>query len=315
MFCPNCGTQIPDGSAFCQNCGARLTAAQPVQQPQYQQPQQAPYQPQPQVQPPQPQPKKKGSIVKIAVICAAVAVLLGVGRALLSSWLDDGDPVVYRPNQRIESVELVPSSGSGSSSGGGSSSGSGSAASGGGVSSGSTAPHGAQIAASYSTEALPSEADFSWFYDEYLQGIGGDPDTGLPRGAEPFIDATLLDGGWKTTIYRRSGDGDVYRKEFQHFTITTNGNAVEADVAWSGYIDSSENGGAWVSAAGASPDHYSGEWELIDGTLHLSMTDYYDISIDLFDFYTKDGKQYALGMYANPRDDVMLFGFAAFCRP
>ena len=24
MFCPNCGTQIPDGSGFCPNCGARL---------------------------------------------------------------------------------------------------------------------------------------------------------------------------------------------------------------------------------------------------------------------------------------------------
>ena len=35
MFCPNCGTQVPDGSAFCANCGAQLaqraqTAAPPV---------------------------------------------------------------------------------------------------------------------------------------------------------------------------------------------------------------------------------------------------------------------------------------------
>ena len=27
MFCPNCGTQIPDGSGFCPNCGARLGGA------------------------------------------------------------------------------------------------------------------------------------------------------------------------------------------------------------------------------------------------------------------------------------------------
>ena len=27
MFCPNCGTQLPDGSAFCGNCGNRLSAA------------------------------------------------------------------------------------------------------------------------------------------------------------------------------------------------------------------------------------------------------------------------------------------------
>lgn len=60
MFCPNCGTQVPDGSAFCQNCGANLAAAQqPVQQPQYQQTQQPqqqyPYAPQ------QAQPKEKAS--------------------------------------------------------------------------------------------------------------------------------------------------------------------------------------------------------------------------------------------------------------
>ena len=28
MFCPNCGTQIPEGAVFCPSCGAR--AAQPV---------------------------------------------------------------------------------------------------------------------------------------------------------------------------------------------------------------------------------------------------------------------------------------------
>ena len=27
MFCPNCGVQIPDGSAFCGTCGAPLGAA------------------------------------------------------------------------------------------------------------------------------------------------------------------------------------------------------------------------------------------------------------------------------------------------
>ena len=41
MFCTNCGTQLPDGSRFCSNCGAPQAAApaQPTyQQPAYQQP-------------------------------------------------------------------------------------------------------------------------------------------------------------------------------------------------------------------------------------------------------------------------------------
>ncbi|MBQ3338257.1 MAG: zinc-ribbon domain-containing protein [Atopobiaceae bacterium] len=29
MFCPQCGTQIPDGSTFCPNCGTRLSAPAP----------------------------------------------------------------------------------------------------------------------------------------------------------------------------------------------------------------------------------------------------------------------------------------------
>ena len=47
MFCPNCGSQNPEGTVFCASCGTKMTAeqtAQPVfQQPVFQQP--APQQP------------------------------------------------------------------------------------------------------------------------------------------------------------------------------------------------------------------------------------------------------------------------------
>lgn len=85
MFCPNCGTQIADGSAFCPNCGAQFGAPQQPQyqqptqqpvQPQYQQPVQQPYQ-QPQYQYQQPiyQKRKRFSLSKLIII-VLVAVLL-----------------------------------------------------------------------------------------------------------------------------------------------------------------------------------------------------------------------------------------------
>lgn len=50
MFCSNCGAQIPDGSAFCVNCGFRLGTAQPSD---YQQPAGQTYQTNPAYQQPQ----------------------------------------------------------------------------------------------------------------------------------------------------------------------------------------------------------------------------------------------------------------------
>ena len=46
MICKNCGAQIPDGVAFCTNCGCAVEAPQPAQQaqPAYQQPAQPQYQ-------------------------------------------------------------------------------------------------------------------------------------------------------------------------------------------------------------------------------------------------------------------------------
>ena len=41
MFCPKCGSQLPDGASFCGNCGSHIAAAPTQQAGQYQAPQQA----------------------------------------------------------------------------------------------------------------------------------------------------------------------------------------------------------------------------------------------------------------------------------
>ena len=102
MFCKNCGSQLPDGVAFCTACGTPVSVApQPPVAPQ------APVMPQPPVAPqppmpnayvapvtamppqppvtnpmyapviPEPEQKKKGGAFKIIAIIAAAAILLG----------------------------------------------------------------------------------------------------------------------------------------------------------------------------------------------------------------------------------------------
>ena len=51
MFCPKCGSQVPDGIKFCPTCGNPMQAAAPAPQPVYQEPA-----PQPVYQEPAPQP-------------------------------------------------------------------------------------------------------------------------------------------------------------------------------------------------------------------------------------------------------------------
>ncbi len=102
MFCPNCGTNLPDDSVFCSNCGASIasssTASNNVQaqpQPQVQVQPQVQAQPQPQVQP-QPQAQSQPqiqyqTIVKPVIIQpkakAGMAVgLLAAGMAFLGMF-------------------------------------------------------------------------------------------------------------------------------------------------------------------------------------------------------------------------------------
>lgn len=55
MFCPKCGSQIPEGGHFCTKCGAAISQQPPIQQAAPQPP--PPAQPQPVYQPPPPQPQ------------------------------------------------------------------------------------------------------------------------------------------------------------------------------------------------------------------------------------------------------------------
>lgn len=86
MFCPNCGTQLPDGSQFCANCGNSLSAPE-SQQPQTpvwpETPQQPPVAPVIPEVPPMPvppaKPRKKS---KLPVVILALVLVIAVVAAL-----------------------------------------------------------------------------------------------------------------------------------------------------------------------------------------------------------------------------------------
>lgn len=72
MICPNCHSNLPDGSRFCPHCGAML---QPMGQPQQPMGQPGMYQ-QPMM--PQPQPRPKNNTLLIIVIAAASVIICGL---------------------------------------------------------------------------------------------------------------------------------------------------------------------------------------------------------------------------------------------
>ncbi len=59
MFCPNCGTQLPDGSRFCPSCGFSLTGDAPADPSHPKPPVQAPQQPSYQKVPPEPKQQRQ----------------------------------------------------------------------------------------------------------------------------------------------------------------------------------------------------------------------------------------------------------------
>ena len=106
MNCNHCGTQNPDESKLCQNCGAPLTATAPSTGNQPQPFQESAVQSQQNIQPPYslPQPKKKKKTgCLVAVIIVLVIAILGIiGLTRLPSKKDDSKTPVGANTQSTE---------------------------------------------------------------------------------------------------------------------------------------------------------------------------------------------------------------------
>lgn len=102
MFCSKCGQQIPDNSRFCENCGSRVeiknTPQPPRQEPQWSAPQSYVEE---ETFTESPKQSKELGFVPMVLIFAVIAV----GAWFLKGFLDDGEPVVYVPNQIQQSAQ------------------------------------------------------------------------------------------------------------------------------------------------------------------------------------------------------------------
>ena len=284
MFCPNCGAQLPDDSAFCENCGVRLGGAAPQpQQPAYQQPQQPVYQ-QAQYQSAQ-QPQKK-NVVKYAAIGAAVVALFLIGRAVVSNLLDDDEPVEYRPNQKIESVDVTPSTPSSNTNAGT-----------------QVNPSAGEDWESYTTYDLSVEADFDWYYDRST----GTVNPAVPAGAVPITDPESLFGGWKCFVMRRPMTEPI--RQYWNLDLSIVDSEVACIQTWSGQV---KYGGTFVDESAANENPLFGS---IDRNCVMELEDDYGSKFTIIQWYSYNGKQYGVGTYECGWDTEDTLGLAAVCRP
>lgn len=309
MFCPNCGAQIPDDSAFCENCGVRLGGAAPQpQQPAYQQPQQPVYQQaqqpvyqQAQYQSAQ-QPQKK-NVVKYAAIGAAVVALFLIGRAVVSNLLDDDEPVEYRPNQKIESVDVTPSTPSSNTNAG--TGGAWNTDTPAGDPTGGTQvnPSAGEDWESYTTYDLSVEADFDWYYDRST----GTVNPAVPAGAVPITDPESLFGGWKCFVMRRPMTEPI--RQYWNLDLSIVDSEVACIQTWSGQV---KYGGTFVDESAANENPLFGS---IDRNCVMELEDDYGSKFTIIQWYSYNGKQYGVGTYECGWDTEDTLGLAAVCRP
>lgn len=322
MFCPNCGKELPEGAKFCDECGTRLSDMQPDQyEPPYQDAiqeieEQNPYAAKP--------PARKISIVKIIAVCAVIALLIGVARASIGMLLKTREETGSQ-NSGPASVTIRPAGNAGKSGSAGNSGNAGTAGTNG--TAGNNVPAGnagtagesvpewdekwllgenegtAASAADFSTDALPGEEDFLWFYDHAANLVNA----AIPEGAEVITDPVRLAGGWKCMVVRKPNTAPT--REYWNIDLDMSESGVLCTQRWSGKV---EPGGAFedLSAANSNP--------LEGGFYHgciMDLRDDYGSTLSIVQWYEYNGKQYGIGTYECGWDEEDSMGLAAVCRP
>ena len=288
MFCCSCGKRIPDDSQFCENCGAQTEPIGAV------------HQQQPPLQPPLQQvaPSKKTPVGLIVGVAIVALVVVGAGglfgaRALFErnkqesvvelSAIDDADTEqIYEVEVGEEGIlaeapiieeqpEVIAETAQPE------------------VPIDTPAEQQNQFAdyRGYVTGEIPSIGDFFWFTEDVKWD-------GLPPGRTTITDFNEIIGYWKAykeTIPMFQGDSrflmwgnvEITGNEDQvNFTYLTE-NVIAFDEESSSDVDMSE----WTDSS------YLGSFR--GGSLTFGDLEQYGIEVTIHEFYTLDGKQYAVG--------------------
>ena len=284
MFCEHCGKQIPDGSRFCESCGAPVAARSGGQTPAYTQPTR-PVQARPAQNAAAQPAKRKVRLGPILLVLALVAVA-AFAAPKIKAWLDDGDPVEYRPNQlppttntqtNTQTNTAQPPANTQT----------------------NTQPDTPVTTSPYSADQLSRPEDFGWFFED------NPAVNGPPSGAVMLTDPAELAGTWKAMLYR-TPTGE-WQREYVNLDLRISGSQVQAAQRWAGIMLSD---GQWTDAAGAEGNELSGQ---VYSNMDLSLEDAYGNEIEVLYFYRLGDVEYGVGAYYNTWDSEP--GLAALCRP
>ena len=146
-----------------------------------------------------------------------------------------------------------------------------------------------------STNDRPKPAEFAWFKNEMIDGK-------LPDGIEYLTSAEEFCGGWKGVIIydplRMKGEFNI--SEYVNFNISGSGDNIELVIDWyqmwpeySEIVDETEN-----------PDITLHGYEWADGIY----VDYTTFSMQIHEFYEKDGMQYAVGTICTESGETAYVG-------
>ena len=293
-FCINCGSELTEGSVFCDNCGARVEA-EPTQAAQQQEqpiaPQPQPIAPQPQPVAPQPQVntqvsyqqpkqsskpaqpsqadvkvKKKSAAPIIIAIVITFVVVAGAAAAVYFFFLKPADKTAEKPaaTTAAQTTEAETKKET-------------------------EAETEKETEAETEEETTVPEDDFTGDVDDpepsdfsWTTGI-----TSAPAGAETLTDSDAVSGNWKAYICY-TGTSDV--QELCKFEILAGDRAVTINVT----PCKVNYDGKYKNNNGSS---YSLDGSIDSGSITAFGT---GGRVDLTTFYKTGSKQYAIGELMNP---------------